>query len=58
MFARNQTLLVKTTAELEELSVKYEKQTKQFKDTAIELHATGSVVAEQVILNCSIHTNE
>ena len=49
---------MKTTAELEELSVKYEKQTKQFKDTAIELHATGSVVAEQVILNCSIHTNE
>lgn len=45
---------MKTTAELQELNDKHEKQTKQFKDTAIELHATGSVVAEQVILYAHI----
>ena len=37
-------------AELYELNIKHDKQSQQLKDTAIELHATGNVVTEQVIL--------
>lgn len=37
-------------AELYELNIKHDKQSQQLKDTAIELHATGNVVSEQVIL--------
>ena len=39
--------LERTTLELVELVGKHEKQTKQFKETAIELNASGAVVNEQ-----------